>query len=193
MSYFRQGEYLLGAYEYESFLKNYPLSPLYPQSLYWLGMCYYKLSPKFSLDQDYSRYSIEEFTQFLDKYPSDANAADATIKLQELRNKLAYKDYFIANIYFKMDDYIAAGIYYQFVYENYIDSDWADAALLGHAESLIDSKKYDKANAVLDKFYKLFPKSKLRSRAFMASGTASQTDDGSPQSQIRQGISDHYD
>jgi len=165
LSYYKQGEFLLGAYEYESFLKNYPLSSLYSESLYWLGMCYYKLSPKFSVDQDYTRYAIEEFTNFLDKYPADKNATDASARLQELRNKLAYKDYFVAQLYFKMDDYISAGIYYRFVYDNYIDTDWADAAMLGHAESLIELKRYDEAAKVLDKFYKLFPKSKLKSKA----------------------------
>jgi outer membrane protein assembly factor BamD (BamD/ComL family) len=65
----------------------------------------------------------------------------------------------------KTDNYKAASMYYQNVYEEYIDSDWADDAMLGQAEAYINGKKYNEANKVLDKFYKLFPNSNLKSKA----------------------------
>ena len=37
--------------------------------------------------------------------------------------------------------------------------------MVGHAEALVNGKKYDDAKKVLEKFYKLFPKSDLRSKA----------------------------
>lgn len=164
-SYFFQKEYLLAAYEYETLQKNFGLSLYIPDSKYRLGMCYYYLSPEPALDQEFTHYAISELTNFIDQYPNDKNTADAEKKLQDLRNKLAFKDYKTGEIYMKMDDYKAAGIYFQNVYETYIDSDWADDAMVGHAEALIERKKYDEAKKVLDKFYKLFPKSKNKSKA----------------------------
>jgi outer membrane protein assembly factor BamD len=164
-SYYNKKEYILSAYEFETLLKNYPLSTLIPQARYKLGLCYYQLSPKYSLDQDYTIYAISELQSFVEAYPGDKNVPDAESKLHELRNKLAYKDFRTAEIYMKMDDYKSASIYYNNVYENYIDSDWAEAAMLGHAEALINSYKYNEAGKVLDKFYKLFPNSKLKSQA----------------------------
>ncbi len=163
-SYFYKGEYLLAAYEYANLQKNFGLSQYIPESRYKLGVCYFKESPKPSLDQEYTRYAISELTSFVDQYPNNKNVPDANAKLQELHDKLAYKDYSTGIIYMKMDHYKAAALYFQSVYENYIDSQWADDAMLGQAEALINIKKYDDARKVLDKFDKLFPKSPLKSR-----------------------------
>jgi outer membrane protein assembly factor BamD len=164
-SYYYKKEYILSAYEFETMLKNYPLSPLISEARYKLGLCYYQLSPKFPLDQDYTMYAISELQSFVDAYPGDKNVPDAESKLHELRNKLAYKDYWTAELYMKMDDYKSAAIYFNNVCENYIESDWAEAAMLGQAEALINAKKFSEAGIVLDKFYKLFPNSKLKSSA----------------------------
>lgn len=164
-SYYHKKEFILAAYEFETMLKNYPLSPLMPETRYKLGLCYFELSPKYSLDQEYTTYAINELQVFVELYPADKNVEDAQIKLHELRNKLAYRDFSTAEQYMKMDDYKSAAIYYNNVYENYIDSDYAESAMLGHAEALIDAKKNSEASKVLEKFYKLFPNSKLKSRA----------------------------
>ncbi len=165
MSYYRKEEYLLAAYEFETFLKNYPLSPLFPDAKYGLGLSYYRLSPKFPLDQEYTKYAISELQSFVELYPNDKNILDAGNKLKELKDKLAFKDFKTAELYMKMNDYKSASIYYRNVYETFIESDYAPDAMLGHAEALINSKKYDEAVKVIDKFYKLFPKSKLKGRA----------------------------
>jgi outer membrane protein assembly factor BamD len=164
-SYFKRREFILAAYEYENMQKNYPLSPLYPDSKYKLGLCYYELSPKPSLDQEFTQYAISELSNFIDLYPNHISVPDAEKKIAELRDKLAFKDFSIAENYMKLDDFRAAGVYYQNVYENYIDSQWADDAMIGHAEALISIKKYSEAKQVLEKFYKLFPKSNLKSKA----------------------------
>ncbi len=164
-SYYYRDEYILAAYEFESFLKNYPLSPLMPQNRYMLGLCYYNLSPKYSLDQEYTRYAIEELQLFVELYPQDKNASDAEAKLKELKDKMAYKLYRTGLLYMKLEDYKAAALYFKNVYEEYVDSDWADDAMLGQVDALINAKKTDEAKTVLERFYKLFPKSNLKSKA----------------------------
>jgi len=164
-SYFHKDEFILAAYEYESMLKNYTLSPLIPETRYKLGLCYYNLSPKYSLDQEFTNYAIEELQLFVELYPEDKFVPDAEKKLTELRDKLAYKSFKTGELYMKLDNYKAAALYFNSVYENYIDSEWADDAMIGHADALINAKKFEEAGKVLDKFYKLFPKSKLKSKA----------------------------
>lgn len=165
MSYYRQQEYLLAAYEFDVFLKNYPLSELAPDAKYMIGATYYELSPKFSLDQEFTKESLSELLSFIEIYPQHKNVADAEAKVKTLRNKLAYKELYIADNYMKTNNYKAAALYYQTVYDNYIDSDWADDAMVGQAEAYLNGRRYDDARKVLDKFYKLFPKSDLKSRA----------------------------
>lgn len=164
-SYYHREEYILAAYEFEAMVKNYPLSSLLPEARYKLGLCYYNLSPKASLDQEFTNYAIEELQLYIELYPRDKNVTDAEKKLNELKNKLAYKNYHTGELYMKMDDYNAAAIYFRSVYEEYVDSDWADDAMIGEADALINAKKYNKAKRVLERFYKLFPKSNLKSKA----------------------------
>jgi outer membrane protein assembly factor BamD len=164
-SYFERKEYLLGAYEYENMLKNYPLSNLIPESRYKLGLSYYYLSPKSGLDQEFTHYAMSELQLFAELYPNDKNAADASAKLQELKDKLAYKDLTIGQQYVILEDYSAAVLYFKNVYDNFIDSKYTDEAMVDQADALIHLKKIDDAKKVLDRFYKLFPNSKFKSRA----------------------------
>lgn len=164
-SYYYQKEFIMAAYEFESFVKNFPLSPLMPEAKYMLGNTYYGLSPKYSLDQEFTKEAINQYLSFIESYPQDKNVADAENKVKELRNKLAYKDYWTAELYMKTDNYKAASLYFQAVYDEYIDSDWADDAMVGHAEAYIGGRKYEEAKKVLEKFKKLFPNSSLKTKA----------------------------
>jgi outer membrane protein assembly factor BamD len=164
-SYYYQKEYLLAEYEYRTFLKEYSLSPLVPTAKYMLACTYYGLSPKYSLDQEYTKEAIDEFLSYIEMYPLDKNVSDAEMKVKELKNKLAYKNFHTAELYMKTDYYKAAAVYFQYVYENYIDSDWADDAMVGQADAFINGKKYEDAKKVLERFYKLFPKSDQKSKA----------------------------
>ncbi len=165
LSYFYQKEYLLAAYEFDNFMKNYPLSPLYPEGKFMLANTYYELSPKYSLDQEFTKEALNEFLSFVELYPQDKNVGSAEAKIKELRNKLAYKDFWTAELYMKTDNYKAASLYYQNVYDTYIDSDWADDAMVGQADAYVNGKKYEEAKKVLDKVYKLFPKSDQKAKA----------------------------
>jgi outer membrane protein assembly factor BamD (BamD/ComL family) len=49
--------------------------------------------------------------------------------------------------------------------KKFIDTDWADDAMVGQAEAYINGKKYDEAKKILERFYKLFPNSDQKSKA----------------------------
>lgn len=164
-SYYYQKEYILAAYEFESFVKNFQLSPLMPDAKYMLGNTYYALSPKYSLDQQFTQEAINQYLSFIETYPQDKNVPDAEKRINELRNKLAYKNYWTAELYVKTDNYKAATLYYQAVIDDFQESDWYDDALIGQAEAYINGRRFDDAKKVLDKYYKVFPNGKLKSKA----------------------------
>lgn len=170
-SYYNQNEFLLAAYEYENFLKNYPLSELVPEAKYKLGLSYYQLSPKYAVDQQFTKYAIVELESFIELYPTDRHVPDAEKKLNELKDKLAYKDYKSGELYMKLENYKSAAMYFHNVTENYIESEWADDAMVGEIEALIELNKRDEAKKLIDRFYKLFPGSSLRSRVEKLDGS----------------------
>lgn len=162
---FKRGEFLLASYEYQTLRRNMPSSPHAEEAMYKLGLCYYNLSPKSKLDQQYTNRAIDELQGFVDYYPKSALVPDAAAKIQELNTKLAKKDYDAAVLYSTMEYPKAAIAYFDNVIEKYHDTEYAPLAYLGKTELLIARKKYRDAKIEITKFIEKFPNSVLRSRA----------------------------
>ncbi|MDI6778967.1 MAG: outer membrane protein assembly factor BamD [Bacteroidota bacterium] len=160
---FDREEYLLAAYEYEALKRNMPASLLVPKAQYKIALSYYKLAPVASLDQSYTLKAIDEFQAFIEYYPTDELVSDAEIKIQELRDRLAQKEYMTAILYMKMEYFKAATFYFNNVLENYHDSKYAESAYVGKIESLIKRKKHTEAAAEAEKFFRKFPNTVYRS------------------------------
>lgn len=159
---FKKEEYLLAAYEYEALKRNMPASPLVPKAQYKIALAYYKLAPKSALDQTYTLKAIDEYQAFIEYFPADTLVLDAEVKITELRNRLAEKEYQTAVIYMKMEYYKAATYYFNNVLENFHDSKFSEQAYFGKIESLVKRKKISEATAEADKFLKKFPETSLR-------------------------------
>ena len=161
MSYYKSEEYILANYEFETLIKNYPSSGFVEDSRYMLAMCYYGLSPAYNLDQTYTRYAINEFQNFIEIYPKSKLVSDAERKLDELKTKLAYKALKSADLYFTMDNYKSALVYYNNVLDEYPETKYADDALYGKIQVLIKKKRYEEASSSIEKFEDKFPSSPL--------------------------------
>ena len=162
---FNRGEYLLAAFEYGMLKRSYPVSPRVPEAQYKLALSYYKLSPRSSLDQQYTRKAIDEFQSFVEYFPSHTLAPDADVKIKELNTKLAKKLYEAARQYVTLERYKAAIRYLDDIIETYHDTEYAPLAYLDKIEVLIDRKKYTEAASDLNRFLARYPNSVLRSRA----------------------------
>jgi outer membrane protein assembly factor BamD len=163
-SRFLRGEYLLAVYEYETLKKNMPASSYFALTLYKIGLCYYELSPKSPLDQNYTKKGIDEFQNFLEYFPTHELAQDAEAKIHHLNNRLAKKDYDTAILYMKMENYKAADFYFNSVLEKFHDTEYAERAHLGKIETMIARKKYQDAQVEIEKFLSKYPTSEYKDR-----------------------------
>jgi len=161
MSYYGRGEFVLAAYEFEYLLKNYSGSEFALKARYQLAMCYYGLSPKYNLDQTYTKYAIQEFKNFIDLYPKDPLSAESESKITELKNKLALKELKSAEQYMVLGNYKSAIIYYDAVLDEFFETDMADDALYGKIQALIAKKKYSDAKKEIERFESKFKSSDL--------------------------------
>ena len=161
---FMRGEYLLAAFEYSVVKRNYAASKRVPDAQYKLALAYYMLSPKASLDQQYTKKAIDEFQSFVEYYPANEHAADADAKIKELNTRLAKKIYEAARQYAVLEYYKAALFYYDDVIERYHDTEYAPLAFIDKVELLIQRQKYQDAAAEVEKFIGRYPNSVLRSR-----------------------------
>ena len=162
---FARGEYLLASFEFSVVKRNYPASPRVADAQYKLAYSYYMMSPRSSLDPQYTRKSIDEFQQFVEYYPKDSLVTDADAKIKELTNRLAKKQYETARLYTTMEYYKAALVYYDDVIDRYHDTEFAPLAYLDKTDLLLSRKRYREARETLDAFNARFPQSVLQARA----------------------------
>lgn len=161
---FAREEYLLAAFEYSVVKRNYPASPRVADAQYKLGVCYYSLSPRSSLDQQYTRRALDELQSFVEYYPSHEKAVDAEGKIKELTVRLAKKQYDTAKLYRTMEYYRAALYYYDDVIEKYHDTEYAPLSSIDKVEMLMGRKRYPEAAAEAKRFLERYPNSVLRGR-----------------------------
>jgi outer membrane protein assembly factor BamD len=160
----RRGEFLLAAFEYSVVKRNYPASPQVPDAMYKLAFSYYKLSPRSSLDQQYTKRAVDEFQSFVEYYPSHAMAVDAETRIKELNTRQAKKQYDTAKLYSVMEYYRAALFYYDDVMEKYHDTEYAPLANVDKVELLLSRERYKDASVEVNRFLDRFPNSVLRGR-----------------------------
>ncbi|HWP81168.1 MAG TPA: outer membrane protein assembly factor BamD [Bacteroidota bacterium] len=158
-------EYVLAAYEYEVLLRTMPTSEYVPRARYRRAICYYNLSPKSYLDQEYTRKAIDELQAYIEYHPTDSLVSDAEAKIIELRTKLAKKEYESGIIYMKMEYYKAATVYFDLVLERYHDTPFAEQALLRKAEALMRRRRYAEAKEAIETFLAKYPTSPLLEEA----------------------------
>lgn len=156
--HYNMKEYILSASEYERLIKVYPSSDYVDDAKYKLGMSYYKLSPKYALDQEYTLQSIAHFQEFLEDYHTSDLVPEVEKYLLEARHKLAEKVYASAEIYRKMAYFNSAKIYYNKVMEEYYDTEFAPKSLYWIGECNRRDEAYQEAFEAFDEFLQKYPK-----------------------------------
>lgn len=174
-SYFNTNRYLVAASEYSRYVQFHSNSPRRQQAEFKEAVCYYELSPRYKLDQNYTQRAIERFRLFNDRYPNSERADEAAGYIEEMRNKLARRDYNAADFYMRTNRYNSAAIYYGLVLDNYPESEWAERALVKQIEAYVlyaensvpqrQEERFNKAIESYSTYIQLFPREENRSRA----------------------------
>ncbi len=164
-TYYNMEEYITAAFEFKNVYDNYPSSKLAPDARFKIAQCYAAQSPRPQLDQEPTRKAIQAFQDFIDYYPYSNLVGAAEKEIVVLRNKLAKKDYEIAELYKTLGFYRAAIVYYDVILDNYHDSNVADLAAIGKVKALLKRHRKSEAKTALKNFYATFPDSPARNEA----------------------------
>ncbi len=144
-SHFLMKEYIISASEFEKLYGQYPQSPLAITGGYKTGLSYYKLSPRWNLDQNFTLKAIDAFQNFIEDFPESDQGEAATKMIEVCRDKLARKEYEGGRLYHKMKEPASARIYYDSVLNNYYDTRYAPLAQYYKAGSYELSKDWQSA------------------------------------------------
>jgi outer membrane protein assembly factor BamD len=179
-THFAMKEYILAADSYQRVINQYSRSALVPLSQFKIGLCYFRLSPSYALDQEYTKKAVDEFQKFLEDYPDNEHRKEAETCIHKCRLKLAKKGYTAGILYYKMAEYNSAVIYFDDILSNYYDTEYAPLALYYKAESLQKSHHPQEAKEAYTTFLTKYPthsyKSRVESRLkSLESSTTSET------------------
>lgn len=118
-AYYQTKNYLLAAYHFNRFTKNYPKSTKKEEASFLSAHSYYLSIPRSSLDQSDTKTAIEAFQKFIDTYPESEKTVEANKYVQEMQLRLEQKAYDIAYQYYHTENYKAAVVAFSnFLSEN---------------------------------------------------------------------------
>ncbi|MES3630142.1 MAG: outer membrane protein assembly factor BamD [Longimonas sp.] len=166
-----RGENLMAATEYNRFTQLYRNHERLPEAEYRRALMYYNESPHYKLDQTDTERALANFRLYMQRHPNDEHVDDAQAKVQELRNKLARKQFEAGELYERRRMYRAAAFTYESVFDQYPDSDYADQALLASIRTYIEysdrsvpqrqAERLESAIANYERLTQVFPDSPL--------------------------------
>lgn len=158
---FANEEYILAAFNYNRLLKNFSASEYAKSAMYKAALSYFELSPSYDRDQRYTREAIKAFRDFQMTYPNDSLSIEASNKIMQLREKLANREFFTAELYKKLDSPISSIIYYDEVINNYSDTKFFEPAFFGKIQTLFEIGKYEQIKSLIPIYKSTFPSGKF--------------------------------
>lgn len=157
--YYNNKDYEMAAFHFKDYTRRFPGSPRAEDAYFKCVKAIYNLSPFYSLDQFETKYAIEEIDLFSQVYPHSKYSEECNQLLDELRDKLALKDFEILKLYYNTDHYHAAQIACRNFMNDFPYSKYASEALfiliknnLEFAKKSVESKKVERYQACLDAF-----------------------------------------
>ncbi len=165
-SYYLQGSYVESLAYFQSFHDLHPNYKKVDFASFRVGMSYYKQIPS-TIDRDLSAASkaIEAFDEFLDRYPRSSYVPEAQAKKQDCRLKLAQKEYYIGDFYYRQKQYQSAAGRFEIILKKYEGLGLEEKVLfqLGMCYYYLNEKA--EAKKMLSEFIKQFPNSKEAAEA----------------------------
>jgi len=105
-SYMGQKDYNGAADYFQAYVRNYPKGKYIIEARFQIGHSYYLDSPDARLDQNTTHNAIDWLGQFIELYPESPYIEQAWKELNEMYDKLAYKEYLNAKLYYNMGTYL---------------------------------------------------------------------------------------
>lgn len=117
--YFGQKSQLQAAREFRKVSDDAPTSALAPEALLRAGDAYADLWRRPELDPTYGQTALGTYQEVLSRYPDASAAARARLRISELEEMFARKDYKTATYYYRLKAYDSAILYLKDIAASY--------------------------------------------------------------------------
>ena len=167
-----QKDYLMATHYFKSLLKDFPGSQYSEEAQFMVGYCNYLLSPKARLDQTVTKEAIQSLQLYINLYPYNERVDEANRLIDELMDKLVYKSYLNARLYYDFENYKAAVISLDNSLKEYPDSQYREELMYMLLKSKyllavnsVEDKKQERLSSALDEYFSFvdeYPESHYR-------------------------------
>ena len=173
--YYNQKDYTLASYYFKRYTSNFPTTPEAEECMFMSAFCNFQSSPEYSLDQTITYEALKDFQLFTNTYPTSKRVSECNDLIDKLRSKLEMKDYKLAKMYFRMDDFAASTRSFSDILKDFPESQHKEEILFlmvksayKYAKESIAEKQKDRhANVVLayNELISQYPESKYAAEA----------------------------
>ena len=106
--YFHQKDFTMASYYFKRYTTTYPSTPEAEECMFMGAYCNFLNSPEYSLDQTITYDALKDLQLFTNTYPTSKRVSECNDLMDKLRVKLEHKDFRMAKLYYRMDDYAAS-------------------------------------------------------------------------------------
>ncbi len=168
-------DYYMAGHYFQMFVQNYPSSEKTEEAHFMSAYCSYQTSANPRLDQTETLTALEQFQLFLNLYPTSDRAQEVSDLIDELNDKLVYKAYLSARLYYNLGTYMgnnyqSAVISASNILDEYPDTKYREElsylildSKYIQAVNSVEEKKEERLRDALDEYYSFvneFPTSK---------------------------------
>lgn len=161
-SKYKQGLFIAASFYFDQFTQQYSNHAYMEECAFMKAYCFYQQADPYYLDQTYTNKAMEEFQVFVNLYPLSNKVTEANDLTQDLRERIALKEYEQAKLYLKIENYKAATEAFAVFMQQYPDSRYREESHFLKVESALKlaevSIERRKRNRYLDaiSFYERF-------------------------------------
>jgi outer membrane protein assembly factor BamD len=173
--YYYQKDFTLASYYFKRYTNNFPNTPAAEECMFMSAYCNFLNSPEYSLDQTITYDALKELQLFVNTYPTSKRVSECNDLIDKLRNKLETKDYRIAKLYYRMDDYAASIKTLSNILKDYPDTPHKEEVLFlvfksyhKFAKESVEEKKKErhlKTISAYNEFVSQYPESRFLAEA----------------------------
>jgi outer membrane protein assembly factor BamD len=159
-SYFGMKQYEIAGSYFNSYTEQFRYGKNIEEATFMTALCDYYISPKASLDQEFTRKAIEGFNLYLARYPYSPRVDEAKNFIVELQERLVEKSYLSAKLYYDMKEYKAAVTALSNSLKTYADSKYREEmmylklnSLFLYAENSYAAFQKERYQSALDDYF----------------------------------------
>lgn len=167
---YNMGDYVSAGQMMDQYRNQFTRSLFTPEAEYLYAMSFYHLSLPAEKDQGDTRRALTAFHEFLARRPTSVHAKEIQTQIDELTNKLYYKTYLNAALYYKLGHYQSAVTALRSAIKEYPETPYRQdmmymvvKAWYAYAKNSVYARQLDRYLKMIDAYYNFkssFPDSK---------------------------------